>query len=199
MENKQFSVLQAKSTKNSAILASVEAGSDSSFLSTTEEQPLKRALFVWLDPDVHKNEQIQSAMKCLEKIVPCALSTNNYDECKQWLMDYNDKKGIFFIVSNKFGKQLVPDIHSLPSIIAIYVYCTDRKIHTKWTENYSKVRNVISDTNKLARKLLMDARYPKRIKDLNSQLIFGKTLSNHAESSDEKELLEKNEDRQEGT
>jgi hypothetical protein len=199
MKNIEYSVLQGKRTKNSVKSPSVKSDNGLTFLSMTEKQPSKRSLSIWLDPDVDQNEQIQLAMKRLQKIVPCALATNNCDECKQWLMDYDGNKRIFLIVSNKFGKQLVPDIHSLPSIIAIYVYCMDRTIHTKWTENYSKVRNVISDTNKLTQKLLMDARNPKRIKDLNSQLLFGKTPSNHVESSDEKEVLEKNEDGQEGT
>jgi hypothetical protein len=199
MNTTQISFPQGKRTKTSSISASTKSDNDLASLPMTEKQPLKKSRFIWLDPDVDQNEQIQSAMKGLEEIMSCVLSTNNCDECKQWLMDYNDNKRIFLIVSNKFGKQLVPDIHFLPSIIAIYVYCTDRKIHTKWTENYSKVRCVSSDTNKLTQKLLMDARNPKRIKDLNPHILFDKTHSNHAELFNGKEVLEKNEDSQRGT
>jgi hypothetical protein len=45
----------------------------------------------------------------------------------------------------------------------------------------------------------MDARNPKRIKDFNPHILFDKTPSNHAELFNGKEVLEKNEDSQQGT
>ena len=197
MENEQSPIQTGKSQKISDTSTDVKPTSVSVF-SLTGKRLTKKFQLIWLDPNIGQNEQIKSAIKRLEEIVSCILSTNDYDECKQWLMNYRDKKRIFFIVSNKYGKQLVPDVHSLPSIIAIYVYCTNRKIHTKWTESYPKVRSVASDTNKLIEKLLMDLRNPRRIKNLESSVLGKTTSSKNAELCFEKKNLVKNEDIQEG-
>ena len=176
MENRQSTVLSLRKKKG--------------------KQPLKAFRFLWLDPDVNQNEQIRSAIKHMEKFVPCALSTDNYNECKQWLKNYKGNKKLLLIVSNKFGKQIMHDVHSLPSLISIYVFCLDRKIHTKWTRNYSKVRNVSSEINKLTQKLLMDIKNPNHIKDRRSPCLIHQQSSDHAELSDQNKTLEQSNESQ---
>ena len=168
MENRQSVIRQVKKTKNSAISALTDTSDTSISWAKKEKQPSKSFSFIWSDQDVNENKEIQTAMKYLKRLMACALSTNNYEECKQWLMEYKGDKKIFLIVSNKFGKHIVPDVHSLPWITAIYVYATDRKMHIKWIADYSKVRGVISNTNRLVQKLSMDLKIFKRIKNLST-------------------------------
>lgn len=127
-------------------------------VSYNKKQLANECQFIWLDPNINKSEEIQSSIERLEQIMPCAMSTDNYDECKQLLNDYHENKQTFLIVSNKFGKKLVPHIHSLAFIIGIYIYCTDRKIHTMWAKSYFKVHSVSSNTGTILKKLIMDAK-----------------------------------------
>lgn len=157
--------------------------------SGSEKRLVKHVLFIWLDPDMNENKEIQSSIEHLKMIIPCALSTNDYDECEQWLINYDDNKQIFVIVSNKFGRQLVPHIHLLPSIAAIYIYCTDRKIHTKWTEKYSKILSIAAKTEKIVQKVVMDAKNPRRMRHLTSQF---------TQLSDVQEISENNKNIEEG-
>ena len=177
---------QAPKIDKSDSLTSTAVTNDFTVLSRRKRQSLKRCLVIWCDPDINQNQDIQTTIQQLKRVMPCVLSTNDFDECKQWLMQYHRDKRIFFIVSNKFGKQIVPDIHSLSWLIAIYVYCTDRKIHTRWTADYPKVRGVISNTNKLIQKLSMDVKNSECLQHLDQQDLLGKLSFSKAESSHKK-------------
>ncbi len=82
-------------------------------------------------------------------IVANILPVKTYLKCKQWLETMARDDAIVLIVSEGFGKEIVSLVHYYVQIGAIYVYCEDRKIDNRWTQNYSKVFDTISDANKL--------------------------------------------------
>ncbi|CAF1437940.1 unnamed protein product [Adineta steineri] len=177
---------QQQATDNFDILTGTAITSDSTVSWRKKRQPSKKFLFICCDPDINRREELKKAVQSLKQSIPCALSTNDFDECEQWLISYHGPKRISLIISNKFGKQIMPKIHDLPWISAIYVYCTNRKIHTKWTNDYPKVHGVMSDVNELIKTLSMDLKISKCPKNLNTQDLLGKLSFSRGESSHKK-------------
>ena len=58
--------------------------------------------------------------------------------CKQYIQNNSTSK-LILIVSGQLGHKLVPQIHDLPQVISIYVYCRDKSKNQKWASNFSKV------------------------------------------------------------
>jgi hypothetical protein len=121
----------------------------------TNRERLENVLLIWIYPDVYQNEQIQRDIKYMKQIVRHTFPINGYDECERWLIKYRGDERIVLIVSEKFAKQIVPNIHHLPSLVIIYVYLSDNKIDDKWVRKYSKVCSVVPDMS------LMKKRMPK--------------------------------------
>ncbi len=60
------------------------------------------------------------------------------EECKTYIQwSVNEK--IILIVSGRLGRELVPQIHHLKQIVAIYIYCANMKEHEQWSNIYDKV------------------------------------------------------------
>jgi hypothetical protein len=161
------------------------------FLLANKRKRLDILLLICLEQDFHNNDQIKSAIKRLEETEPNTLSFNDCNKCEQWLMKYNDDKKIVLIISNTFGKQIVPHIHRLSSIKVIYVYCVDRKNNNQWTEKYSKVHDNMYDFNKLIQQVSKDLGYAKVTE--NQRFHYSPIKSIHKQKS-----LEKNKEIQEG-
>lgn len=70
------------------------------------------------------------------------------DRCKKYVEEDCANKRVFFITTGSLGKDVVPQIHSLPQIYAIYVFCSDLKWHLPWAQSYNKVRVVCNDDDR---------------------------------------------------
>ncbi|CAF5219427.1 unnamed protein product, partial [Rotaria magnacalcarata] len=58
-------------------------------------------------------------------------------------------KRTFFISSGGLGKSVIPKIHELPQVYAIYIYCADVIFHQEWASKFSKIRVVCNDDDKV--------------------------------------------------
>jgi hypothetical protein len=67
------------------------------------------------------------------------------DRCISFVRDQCADKRVFLICSGSLGKKVVPEVHNLPQIYAIYIYCADVKYHREWTNSYTKVRVVCNN------------------------------------------------------
>ncbi|CAF4318158.1 unnamed protein product, partial [Adineta steineri] len=79
---------------------------------------------------------------------------------------------ILFIVSGALGRKILPNIHQLKSVIAIYVFCLRPQYHITWTKDYAKVRAVISEPNTLLQHISNDLIYFENIENLKTIQIF---------------------------
>jgi hypothetical protein len=101
--------------------------------------------FVWLDDQVEKSaENLELQSKLSTSIPHCSklIVFDNAYKCTQYLLQYNDDQNIVMIVSGSLGQTCIPNIHHLPSISVIYVYCFDKKAHDLWTRQYKKVKYI---------------------------------------------------------
>lgn len=57
---------------------------------------------------------------------------------------YADSR-IFLVCWANFAQELLPEIHDLPQVYAVYVHCCITTCHDEWVTNYRKVRIVFED------------------------------------------------------
>ncbi|CAF2696908.1 unnamed protein product [Rotaria sp. Silwood2] len=70
------------------------------------------------------------------------------DRCINFIRNECANRRVFFVSSGGLGQKVVPEIHDLPQVYAIYIYCANVKFHETWAKKYSKVR-VVCDNDDL--------------------------------------------------
>ncbi|CAF0780037.1 unnamed protein product [Rotaria sordida] len=108
---------------------------------------------VWLDnsnSDSQENVFTQQQLRLFDSNLKLFKTTN---ECETYIKSQSTDAHITLIVNGGLGKQLVPNVHDLSQIIAIYVYCMNLEEHKKWTSNFSKVKAVLAELDELKRHL----------------------------------------------
>ncbi len=48
----------------------------------------------------------------------------------------------FLIVEDTIGQQIVPLIHDIPQLDAIYIFCGNESPHEQWMKEYTKIKGV---------------------------------------------------------
>lgn len=70
------------------------------------------------------------------------------ERCVKTIRDDFKTKRIFLVSSGSLGEIIVPQIHDLPQVYTIYIYCANVKRHREWSQKFSKVR-VVCDNDDL--------------------------------------------------
>ena len=114
--------------------------------SSTASQPRRRIvqnfLLVWVDDGIDQsNKDSQETLAQLRSVVNDVTICTQPDQCIQFLNDIDDEKA-FVIVSGSLGQHLVPDIHAMPQLDAIYIFCGNKSRHEQWAQNWVKVKGV---------------------------------------------------------
>ncbi|CAF4328602.1 unnamed protein product, partial [Adineta steineri] len=133
---------------------------------------LETFILVWLDLKVDKSEQNQTLQKRLRQYTTSLVTFNDLELCEQWIKTRLNDEKILFIVSGALGRKILPNIHQLKSIVAIYVFCLRPQYHITWTKDYAKVRAVISEPNTLLQHISNDLIYFENIENLKTIQIF---------------------------
>jgi tetratricopeptide (TPR) repeat protein len=79
------------------------------------------------------------------------------DQCVQFLNGLQDEKA-FVVASGALGQHLVPDIHALPQLDAIYIFCGNKSRHEKWTQEWNKIKGVHTDIKPICQALQQAAK-----------------------------------------
>ncbi len=94
---------------------------------------------IWLDSTVDDAVN-QNAQRKLRTIINYLKKFQNVNECQQYIEQRSKDDRLVIIVSGRFGREVVPNIHQLRQISSIYVFCMDKKANEKWANNFSKVK-----------------------------------------------------------
>ncbi|CAF0998973.1 unnamed protein product [Adineta steineri] len=63
---------------------------------------------------------------------------------------------IILIIGGQLTEKHVPQIHHLPQILSIYIYCSHEEKHEQWIKQYNKIRGVFTQSNKLIENILLN-------------------------------------------
>ncbi|CAF4042379.1 unnamed protein product [Rotaria sp. Silwood2] len=113
-------------------------------------------IVVWLDSTIEKTKDGQNTKALIRQLVRGNLLTfDDPDKCIDNITD-EPLKRIFLIVSNTFGKHVIPLVHELPNIQAIYIFCGNLQVAEAWAKPYSKISGIFKKKEPLSRKICDD-------------------------------------------
>jgi hypothetical protein len=106
--------------------------------SQSNDDNLEMFNLIWLDSAANNavNEYIQEKLR---SFINHLKKFNNKNACQKYIEQRRKEDRLVIIVSGRFGREIVPDIHDLREILSIYVYCMDKKLNEEWACQFSKV------------------------------------------------------------
>ncbi|CAF3382081.1 unnamed protein product [Rotaria socialis] len=146
---------------------------------STAARPSRRIaenyLVIWADESIDsKNTDCQNTLDELRSVVndvnPCTTST----ECIGCLND-NKEKISFVIASGALGQHLVPEIHNMPNLNAIYIFCGNKQYHREWVQKWTKIKELDSSIKSICQALSL------AIKQCNQNNVSVTIISAHEE------------------
>lgn len=73
------------------------------------------------------------------QLVKGIVTFKNVQKCEEYVRQAKND-GIVLCVNADNGKVIVPQVHALPHVCLISMYCSDVTKHKKWVGKYDKVR-----------------------------------------------------------
>ena len=99
-------------------------------------------LLVWLDADATtSNEDSQHTLEQLRTTVNEVNTFSEPEQCLTFLQGIRVEK-VFLIVSGSLGRDVVPRIHPMAQVDAIFIFCGDKSRHEEWVKKWPKVKGL---------------------------------------------------------
>ncbi|CAF1551476.1 unnamed protein product, partial [Adineta steineri] len=114
--------------------------------SSNIRQPRKRIvqnyLLIWVDASIDQaDKDCQNTLAQLKNVVNDVSLCTEPNQCIQ-VLNKVDKKQAFVITSGSLGQDLLPKIHGMPQLDAIYIFCGNKSRHEGWTQSWKKIKGV---------------------------------------------------------
>ncbi|CAF1068388.1 unnamed protein product [Adineta ricciae] len=110
-------------------------------------------LLVWVDANVDdQDKDWQNTLAHLRTIVNYVNLYTQPDDCVQFLNSIGDQKA-FVITAGYLGRHLVPDIHGIPQVNTIYIFCGNKSRHETWTKKWTKIKGVHTNIKEICEAL----------------------------------------------
>ncbi|CAF2513802.1 unnamed protein product [Rotaria sp. Silwood2] len=122
----------------------------------THTDNLETFSLVWLDEKVNKKEENKRAQKRLRSIINHLKTFDDQNECQQYIMSRSEQDRVVLIISGQLSKDLIPRIHDLRQLSAIYIYCWNRKAYKPWAKNFTKINGVLVQLDDLINQITLD-------------------------------------------
>jgi hypothetical protein len=111
---------------------------------STAKQPRihQNVVLVWIDGTIDLSDNNwQRMLDEMKAAVSTIKAFTCSDECHNYLRTM-EKTRAFVISSGSLGRDIVPKIHGLTQVDAIYIFCDDISRHTVWTREWVKIKGV---------------------------------------------------------
>ncbi|CAF4121396.1 unnamed protein product, partial [Rotaria sordida] len=114
---------------------------------------------LWLDGKLDEsNEDFQNSIKQLQLTVDTIEKFRDADECLNYISSFKNQKA-FLIVSGALTENVVPRVHGMSQIYAIYIFCRKKSKYEQWeTKEWSKVRGVFTEIHSICASVQQSAR-----------------------------------------
>ncbi|CAF3451590.1 unnamed protein product [Rotaria socialis] len=110
-------------------------------------------LVIWVDGNIDENtEDCRNTLAQLHAAVSEVNVCRTPEECIEFLNEMNDGKA-FVISSGALGQGLVNDIHGMPKVGAIYIFCGNKARHEAWANDWPKIRGVFTSIKPICESL----------------------------------------------
>ncbi|CAF5157105.1 unnamed protein product, partial [Rotaria sp. Silwood1] len=110
-------------------------------------------LVIWVDGNIDMaNQDCQNTMEQLRAVVNQVKPCETAEQCIQQLTE-NQEEISFVISSGALGQHLVPDIHDMTKLNAIFIFCGNKQQHQVWAQNWPKIKGVHTSIKHICEKL----------------------------------------------
>ncbi len=109
---------------------------------------------IWLDSQSNSNEKIKQAQTRVRSSINDLRIFEEVNKCIKNIQLSTANK-IIVVVNIELSEMIIPYIHQLPQIIAIYIYNIDDDRQTQFLNKYSKVK-FNKDKSSLIKIILFD-------------------------------------------
>ncbi|CAF4609795.1 unnamed protein product, partial [Rotaria sp. Silwood2] len=113
-------------------------------IAETHGNNLETFSLLWLDEKVNTKEENKHAQKRLRSTINHVIIFHDQTECQQYIMSSSEQDRIVLIISGRLSKELIPHIHRLRQLSAVYVYCWNRKAYKHWAKQFPKLDDLIN-------------------------------------------------------
>ncbi|CAF2513792.1 unnamed protein product [Rotaria sp. Silwood2] len=111
---------------------------------------------IWLDAEVNTTEENRRAQNRLRSIINQLIIFHNPNECRQYIMSCSIEDRLILIASGRLSKELVPQIHHLRQLSAVYIFCRDKQAYKQWAKEFNKIKGVVILLDDLINQITLD-------------------------------------------
>ena len=123
---------------------------------TTRKRMVQNYLLLWVDTAIdEKVKDCQNSTAKLRDIVSDINLCITPEDCIEFLISNGDEK-TFVIISVALGPFLVPVIHDMTQVDAIYIFCDNKSKNEEWIEQWIKIKGVYTNIGDICEALQMD-------------------------------------------
>ncbi|CAF5227673.1 unnamed protein product [Rotaria magnacalcarata] len=94
---------------------------------------------VWLLDIPSNSQNILDALEQIPSLINHIKTFENIIGCEQFIRSLSDDDYIVFIADVPLGQQIIPRIHQLRQVLAIYIYSTEIQSNESWCRQFRKV------------------------------------------------------------
>ncbi|CAF3317902.1 unnamed protein product [Rotaria socialis] len=151
-----------KQSSNYTLAAAAAAATSISEKSTTRLKPpalahdfvIQNFLLVWLDRHINdvKNADYLNTISKLKELADKVYKFHDADDFVSFISD-NKREKICIITSAEMGEIIVPVIHNMKQISAIYILSGDQAQHHVWIDGWSKIKGIFTDIESICKAL----------------------------------------------
>jgi hypothetical protein len=124
----------------------------------TPQRIVQNFALIWVDSNIDETKKdCQNTMAQLRSVVNNVNICMEPKQCLQCLNDLSNEK-TFIVASGALGQNLVPEIHPISQVDAIYIFCDNKTQHEQWVKNWSKIKGVYTEIKPLCEALQLAAK-----------------------------------------
>jgi hypothetical protein len=99
---------------------------------------------IWVDKDVNATKDNLNIQKKLREIFSNLRVFDHVEEFEKYVKDIIWNEKVLLLISESYGRQIVPNVQNCTQVVAIYVYCTNESVNREWSKPYDKVSYIVS-------------------------------------------------------
>ncbi|CAF0790511.1 unnamed protein product [Adineta steineri] len=125
----------------------------SSNIRQSRQRMAQNYLLIWVDASIDEGKtDCQDTLTQLKNVINDVNLCTESEQCIQALNKV-DKEQVFVITSGLLGQHLVPQIHGMSQLDAIYIFCSNKSRHETWTQNWKKIKGVHTNIKEICQAL----------------------------------------------
>ncbi|CAF3782262.1 unnamed protein product, partial [Rotaria magnacalcarata] len=159
---------KSKSTIPKSTVNAVTSRTTTSDAMQSRRRMVQNYLVIWVDGKIDENTaDCRNTLAQLRAAVSEVNVCTTLEGCVEFLNTMDEGKA-FVISSGALGQSLVNDIHGMPQVDAIYIFCGNKARHEPWAKDWPKIRVVFTSIKPICvRNLLQKKEIPEaEINDL---------------------------------